>query len=120
MPYSSYTEWYFTYSGGEPVDIDDLWAYYDPKVPRTFSSSGTYWVRAEIWVGGTWVQAHRFKVIINTPPSKPSNIQADNLSDTSAKILWNAAIDDDGDTLTYEVLYGKTYYWSLLQKQKNF
>jgi hypothetical protein len=66
MPSSSYTEWYVTSSGGTAVDTDNLTAYFDPQVGIQFTSTGTYTIRAEIWVGGTWVQAHRFTVTVQS------------------------------------------------------
>lgn len=85
MPYSSYTEWYVTSSGGSPVDTDDLIAYYDPQVGIEFTSSGTYVIRAEIWVDA-WVQAHRWYVTV-----PPPEITKESPTDSSVEVQMGAS-----------------------------
>lgn len=108
MPYSSHTEWYLTNSGGTAVDTDDLYAYYDPQVGVKFTTSGGYVVRAEIWVGDSWVQAHRFRVKVNRAPPAPDNLRVDSssITDGAAKVLWDSVTDPDSDTVHYRVEYG--------------
>lgn len=63
-------EWYFTYSGGSPVETDDVRLFFDPDINRTFSVAGQNWVRAEIY-DADWrrLEIHRWDVsVIGTTP----------------------------------------------------
>ncbi|MEI7900140.1 MAG: chitobiase/beta-hexosaminidase C-terminal domain-containing protein [bacterium] len=87
MPYSSYTEWFVTTSGGTAIDTDNLFGYYDAQVGIKFTTTGTYTIRAEVYSSSsktTWLQAHRFTVTVQyhyptvsrVSPSSPVSIIA--------------------------------------------
>ncbi len=121
-------KWYSTYSGtsGE-IGSGASWTgnnWIDPTISRTFSSAGTYWVRAKIWDRtwrgntGDWRETHTWKVTVPQPnraPTKPSNINDSNVTKNSAKVSWNPSSDPDGNPITYEFQYQKddlSPFWS--------
>ncbi len=54
----------------------------------------------------------------NSPPGKPGNLDADDRTEISADISWDAASDDDGDRLTYEIEYKKHMtFWGSAHKE---
>ena len=64
-------DWYTTYSGGTPVASQHLYFFEDKNF--TFSSSGNYWVRAEVYKSsitgskGSWEAAYRWYVTVQEP-----------------------------------------------------
>jgi hypothetical protein len=42
---------------------------------------------------------------INTPPTQPGTLSASAVTTDSATVSWGASIDDEGDTITYQVDY---------------
>jgi len=108
------TEWYVNgvYQVGENDSSGSTG--WDPQYP-VYCGSGTTNISAVVYYvsGGTWytVEKHHWHVAFNRDPSDPGNPTASNITRTSATISWSGSTDPDGDTITYEVEYGKTYYW---------
>lgn len=48
---------------------------------------------------------------INSPPTQVGAINAPTVGTTGATISWGASSDPNGDTITYEVEYGRTDVW---------
>jgi hypothetical protein len=105
-------DWYTTYSGGSPKETAYLYYYDDSDF--TFSTGGTYSVRAEVYRSDLWNSTfeweavYRWNVNVNQAPSQPGSLSASNISRTGARVSWGPSTDPDGDSITYEVQYGKT------------
>ena len=103
------TDWYLTNTGGSVQEHDDnySWTYYDPQFTVTFNSTGTQYVRAEMYNNsGTWVQAQRWRVTVVTPNRAPYKVSGPSPFDgatnrsISTDLDWSNASDPDGDTVT--------------------
>lgn len=46
--------------------------------------------------------------LMNHPPTQPGTLSAANITKNSARVSWGASTDQDEDTITYEVQYGRT------------
>lgn len=109
---SLHYKWYSTNSGESGLLASGTsytgnnW--YDPTISRTFNSTGSYVVRAEIWdrtwTGGIgeWWEAHRWHVTVVEPPDLDvdrSSIDFD--YDDSSKYFY--VQNDGGGTLDYQI-----------------
>jgi len=127
---SCYYKWYSSDSGtsgflGSGYSDSPDWT--DPTIGRTFNSTGSYVVRAEIWdktwTGiGEWWEAHRWYVTVLQPNRDPtiSDIYANNITSTSARVITSASDLDGNSGLQYRsriseqgsISYGPWSSWS--------
>jgi chitodextrinase/pimeloyl-ACP methyl ester carboxylesterase len=85
------------------------------KVLSGLASDTTYTIRviARDGKGGesSWQPASGLFTTLkeNRAPTQPGTLSASSITKTGATVSWGASSDPDGDTITYEVQYGKTY-----------
>lgn len=48
-----------------------------------------------------------FWLVVNRPPTTPGTVTAPSVTANGAVVSWGASTDPDGDTITYEIQYGK-------------
>ncbi|HUU85061.1 MAG TPA: fibronectin type III domain-containing protein, partial [Phycisphaerae bacterium] len=56
-------------------------------------------------------QSALFRTQANYTPTTPGGLSASSVGKTSATVSWGASSDSNGDTITYEVEYGRTDVW---------